>query len=313
MAPSVPCAFARLEDAVAWDGVTGAAGEVPVALRLRTGPLVLTDYTATPYDATSLAAVTGTLAGSCDAVLVGEHQNRPDFPPALMTRLIEDAGARPWITLTCRDRNRIVLEQELAALAYTGVAGVLCVTGDGRAQDVRPGVTQVFDLDSTRLTALAAQAGLPLVAVAESPLSPPAGIRAARVRQKQLAGAGVCVLNHVREPRQVADFAHRLRQAGATLPIVAAVAVYTDERSARVFDLPGLRLDDAEVARVLAAPDPVAAGIEAAVAEARALLAVPGVVGLNLSGLASGRDEVFAASVKAEVGRQVRELEWSAA
>ena len=37
-----------------------------------------------------------------------------------------------------------------------------------------------------------------------------------------------------------------------------------------------------------AAPDPVAAGIAAAVAEARALLAVDGVAGVNLSGLASG-------------------------
>jgi methylenetetrahydrofolate reductase (NADPH) len=309
MTPSLRCAFAGLEDAVPWDGARAPApAPVPMALRARTGPLVLTDYTATPYDATSLAAVTGTLAGSCDAVLVGEHQNRPDFPPALMARLIEDAGARPWITLTCRDRNRIVLEQELAALAYTGVAGVLCVTGDGRAQDVRPDVTQVFDLDSTRLTALAAASGVPLVAVAESPLAPPAGIRAARVRQKQLAGAGVCVLNHVRNPRQVADFAAALDRAGATVPLVAAVAVYTDERSARVFDLPGLELDGTQVERVLAAADPVAAGIAAAVAEARALLAVPGVAGVNLSGLASGRDLVFAAEVKAEVGRQVREL-----
>jgi hypothetical protein len=144
--------------------------------------------------------------------------------------------------------------------------------------------------------------------VAESPLSPPARVRAGRVRQKQRAGAGVCVLNHVAEPAQVAGFAAEVRAAGASLPLVAAVAVYTDERSAGVFNLPGLRLDGAAVARVLAAPDPVAAGIEAAVAEARALLAVPGVVGVNLSGLASGRGPVFAAEVKAEVGRQVREL-----
>ena len=52
---------------------------------------------------------------------------------------------------------------------------------------------------------------------------------------------------------------------------------------------PGLHLDDAVVARVLAAPDPRAAGIAAAVAEARALLAVPGVVGVNLSGAGSAR------------------------
>jgi hypothetical protein len=60
------------------------------------------------------------------------------------------------------------------------------------------------------------------------------------------------------------------------------------------------------VARVLAAADPVAAGIEAAVAEARQVLALDGIAGVNLSGLASERGEIFAAEVKAEVGRRIR-------
>ena len=99
------------------------------------------------------------------------------------------------------------------------------------------------------------------------------------------------------------------RRAGATLPFVAGVAVYTDERSARVLQaFPGLHLDGAAVEQVLAAPDPVTAGIAAAVAEARALLAVPGVVGVNLSGLASARGEVAGAEVKAAVGERVRAL-----
>ena len=50
------------------------------------------------------------------------------------------------------------------------------MTGDGRGASVRPGVTQVFDLDGTRLAALAAGMGLP-VAVPESPEAPPVGLR----------------------------------------------------------------------------------------------------------------------------------------
>jgi hypothetical protein len=69
---------------------------------------------------------------------------------------------------------------------------------------------------------------------------------------------------------------------------------------------PGLHLDPAVVERVLAAPDPRAAGIEVAVAEARALLAVPGVVGVNLSGRGADREEDGAA-VKAAVAEQLRE------
>jgi hypothetical protein len=70
---------------------------------------------------------------------------------------------------------------------------------------------------------------------------------------------------------------------------------------------PGLGLDAAAVDAVLAAADPREAGVAAAVAEARALLAVPGVVGVNLSGLASGLGEDEGARVKAEVARRLRE------
>jgi methylenetetrahydrofolate reductase (NADPH) len=105
----------------------------------------------------------------------------------------------------------------------------------------------------------------------------------------------------------VASFVAAARDAGATLPFVAGVAVYTDERSARVLQrFPGLHLDDGAVERVLAAPDPREAGIAAAVDEARALLAVPGVVGINLSGLGSARGEDDGARLKAEVAARLR-------
>ena len=66
-----------------------------------------------------------------------------------MAALIKDRGVRPWITLTCRDRNRVVLEQELVGLTVLGVDGVLCVTGDARGPGVAAEATQVFDLDGT--------------------------------------------------------------------------------------------------------------------------------------------------------------------
>ena len=71
--------------------------------------------------------------------------------------------------------------------------------------------------------------------------------------------------------------------------------------------LPGLDLDPAAVRHVLDQPDPVEAGIAAAAAEARALLEIPGVVGVNLSGVASARGYEHAAHVKAEIARLIRE------
>jgi 5,10-methylenetetrahydrofolate reductase len=275
--------------------------------RARRGPVVLADLTVAPFDRASVRSVVGVLAPVSDGLLIGEHQNRPDLPPTLMAEEVLAAGGRPWTTLACRDRNRLVLEQELAGLAVVGVDGVLCVTGDGRRAEVPAGITSAFDLDGTRLAALATAAGLS-AAVPESPDSPPVPLRPVRVAEKQRAGAQLCVLNHVGSPARLAEFIAAARAAGATLPFIAAVAVYTDERSARVLQrFPGLHLENSAVAQVLGAPDTVTAGIDAAVAEARALLAVPGVVGVNLSGLASAHGEETAAEVKAEVATRIRE------
>jgi 5,10-methylenetetrahydrofolate reductase len=224
-----------------------------------------------------------------------------------MAALIREAGGVPWVTLTCRDRNRLVLEQDLVGLLVAGADGVLCVTGDGRAHGVRRGVTQVFDLDGTQLAALAGEMGH-AVAVPESPAAPPVELRPGRLVEKQRAGAHLAILNHVGDHVEVARFVATARQLGLTIPVVASVAVYTDEVSARVLQrFPGLHLDPRLVERVLAAEDQRAAGIEAALTEARQLLAVDGVAGVNLSGLASGAGELAGAEVKAEIGRRLKE------
>jgi methylenetetrahydrofolate reductase (NADPH) len=269
-------------------------------------PVVVTDLTLPAFDADAVARITNLLVGSCDALLVGEHQNRPDFPPTLMAALIRQSGGNPWLTLTCRDRNRLVLEQELVGLRIAGADGVLCVTGDGRAEGVRPGVTQVFDLDGTRLAALATSLGV-AVAVPEAPHAPPLQLRPQRLFHKQRAGAQLAFLNHVGSAAELEVFVRASHDAGVTMPLIAGVAVYTDARSAQVLqNFPGLDLDPEPVARVLAAADPVQAGIAAAVEEASQLLAIDGVAGVNLSGLASGRGESFAAEVKAEIGSRIR-------
>ena len=269
-------------------------------------PLILTDFSSEPYSLSAHAVVAGIVAPVSDAVLVGEHQDRPDFPPAQLASVLQQAGARPWITLSCRDRNRVVLEQELHGLRELGVGAVLCVTGDARAYDVRPEVTQVFDLDGPRLAALAAAIGLP-AAVPETPAAPPRHLRPFRLAQKQRAGAAVAVLNHD-TIASVTGFMEAAALAGVTIPVIAAVAIFTDEASASSLSgLPGLELDPAVVRAVLDDPDPVAAGIAAAARHARATLAIPGVAGVNISGPASARGYEFSARIKAELAVRIRE------
>lgn len=292
----VPCVF---------DEPVAPVAETP-GRPLASAPLVLSDFSTPPFDRVALARTSAILGPSCDAVLVGEHQDRPDFPPTLFAQLLLGAGVRPWLTLACRDRNRVVLEQELRGLQQVGVDAVLCVTGDGRAYDVRPDVTQVFDLDGPRLASLAATLGLS-AAVPETPSAAPQHLRPLRLVHKQRCGAAVAVLNHVARPADVATFVDAARAAGLTIPVIAAAAVYTDAISANALHgLPGLELDQATVRDVLGARDPQSAGIDAAVMEAAQLLAIDGVVGVNVSGLGSARGWEHAAHIKAEIGTRIR-------
>ena len=288
-----------------WDGpeATSAPRAGVVAGRR---PLIVTDLRVRPYDRRSIAAVTQRLSVDGDAVLVGEHSGRPDFPPALMATTVLDAGGRPWVTLSCRDRNRVVLEGELEALATIGPAGVHCVTGDARAASVRPDATQVFDLDSVRLTALARRFDL-TVSVAATPVAPPVTLRPQRIVEKQRAGADVCFVNHAGGPDVVATFVGAARAAGATLGFVPCVAVFTDVESLEVLHrFPGLVVDPAETRRVMASSDVREAGIAAAVDQAARMLAIDGVIGVNLSGSATSGPELASAAIMADVAARLR-------
>jgi methylenetetrahydrofolate reductase (NADPH) len=86
------CAFA---EAVPW--LAPARSRVAVD-----PPLILTDFSCAPFDPAAVAETASIMAPYCDAVLLGEHQNRSDFPPTLMGRLLLEAGVTPWMTLDCR-------------------------------------------------------------------------------------------------------------------------------------------------------------------------------------------------------------------
>ena len=271
-------------------------------------PLVVCDARPTVPTLAAARALGEAYAGWCDAMLLGEHHDRVDLPGSLLAAAAVEAGARPWVTVTCRDRNAVALEAELAACAAVGAVAVHCVTGDARAPHVRPGTSGVFELDSLRLTSLARSFGL-TVSVAESPLVAPVAARPSRAADKCRAGATWCFLNVGVGPADVARFVAASRRAGSTMRHVACVAVFTDEGGAeRLGALPGVGIGAAEVRRVVGAPDPVAAGIERAVDVARSLLAVDGVDGVNLSGPASTRSEADRVAVVRAIADRLRDL-----
>jgi methylenetetrahydrofolate reductase (NADPH) len=261
-----------------------AGGRDGLAVR---SPIVVCDFRPTEATVEAAASLARAYAGWCDAVLLGDHHDRVDLPGPFVAAVAQAEGCNPWVTLSCRDRNRVVLEADLAACAELNVGAVHCVTGDARAAHVRPDATQVFDLDSMRLTALAATFGL-TVSVAESPLVVPIEVRPGRVADKSRAGADWCFVNIGPTAQQTATFIGAARAAGADLRYIVCIPMFTDaDGASRLQALPGLGLEPDAVHAILASPDPISSGIDRAVTEARRFLDIDGVAGVNLSGPAS--------------------------
>ena len=275
--------------------------------RLAAGRVIVADFPARALDADAIAAAGRALRGSVDAVLSGDAgTSRVQFPPAYRTRLIRESGLSVWAGVNCRDRNRVALQGELAALAHAEASAVHCVTGDHTLTGSRPDAEPVFDLDSTELVSLAADAGH-LVSAAESPAAPPGLRRVSRLLEKQRAGAEVCFVNHAGGAPAVAAFVSAASDAGVGVTFLACVAVVTSAESAALLrTFTTLALEDGYLDQILAARDARAAGINAAVRLAEDLLAIDGISGVNLSG-GSGRDGAAAfADALAEIGSAIR-------
>lgn len=263
---------------------------------LTTRPVIIADFPARALDAESTTECAETLRGRLDAVLAGDAGSaRVQFPPAYRASLIQAAGVAVWTGINCRDRNRVAIEGELAALAHADVAGVHCVTGDHTETGSRPDAAPVFDLDSTAVASLARAAGH-LVSVAEAPATPPVGRRAERVLEKERAGAEICFVNHAGGAEPVAAFIAEARALGSRLGFIPCIPVVVSRESAELLrTFTTLVLPPGYLGEILASRDPYGAGIRAAVALGREFLTIDGVVGLNLSGgTAPGGEAAFA-------------------
>lgn len=291
---------------VRWDGATPPSGDSAGASRMRrllaTRPIVVADFPARALDARSLTECAAALRGAADVVLAGDSgRERVQFPPAYRTALIRAEGVEVWSGFTCRDRNRVAMEAELAALAHAGVSGVHCVTGDHALTGSRPDAAPVFDLDSTQAAFLARAAGH-LVSVAEAPATPPVERRPARLLEKQRAGAEICFVNHAGGVEPVAAFIRDARELGVTLGFIPCIPIVLDHASAELLkSFTTLVLPPGYLDRILAARDPRAEGIAAAVELGHGFLDLDGVVGLNLSGGTGPGGELGFAEALAEI------------
>jgi methylenetetrahydrofolate reductase (NADPH) len=220
--------------------------------------------------------------------------------PLAVAIALKQLGMEPVMQLTCRDRNRLALEAEIAGAALHGIENVLCLTGDDVTAGDEPEARRVFDLDSTQLLATARGMGegrylsgrriepapkLFLGAV-ENPGAPPYDHRVDRALKKVRAGARFLQLQVSFQPERLAAFMAEAVAKGLAgeCALLPSICLVRSPRSLRYIDghVPGIEVPAALIERCERAADPEAECFEVACELAEYARALPGVAGLHL-------------------------------
>src|SRR5262249_34678170 len=192
---------------------------------------------------------------------------RADASPPAAAIALKRLGMEPIMQLTCRDRNRLGLEADLAGAALHGIENILCLTGDDVTAGDEPEARRVFDLDSVQLLGLGSSMArgtylsgrkidpppkLFLGAV-ENPGAPPFAYRVDRALKKVKAGARFLQLQVSFRPEQLDAFFAEAVEKGlveqcALLPSICltrspAALRYMDE------NVPGIEVPAALIER----------------------------------------------------------------
>jgi len=238
--------------------------------------------------------------------------------PLAVAIALKQLGMEPVMQLSCRDRNRLALEAELAGAALHGIENVCCLTGDDVTAGDEPEARRVFDLDSIQLLVAARQMAVGhylsgrtidpaprfFLGAVENPGAPPYDYRVDRALKKVRAGARFLQLQVSFRPEQLAAFVTaELASQVALLPSICLVRSpaalrYVDER------VPGIEVPAEIIERCERAADPEAECFEVACELADHARSLPGVAGLHLI---SFRREAGIARLCSRLGIPTRE------
>jgi methylenetetrahydrofolate reductase (NADPH) len=241
--------------------------------------------------------------------------------PLAVAIALQQLGMEPVMQLTCRDRNRLALEAEIAGAALHGIENICCLTGDDVTVGDEPEARRVFDLDSIQLLAVAETmrngrylSGRKLnpppelfLGAVENPQAPPVHHRVDRALKKVRAGARFLQLQVIFDIDPLMSFMIEANQKGLAerAAILPSICLVRSPSALRFIDarVPGISVPPDVIERCERAANPEAECFEVACELADAARALPGVRGLHLI---SFRKEAGIARLCARLGVPTR-------
>jgi len=194
-----------------------------------------------------------TLRGRVDAVHVTDNAHAaPRLGALAFAGLLERVGLETVMHLSCRDRNRLMLQADLLGAAALGVKNVLCITGEHPRTGAHFESKPVFDLDSISLLALARtlrdeaklwngrllEQAPRLFLGAGAEMSEPFEYRPRRLAVKVAAGCDFAVSEALTRLGRFPEYLHRVRDLGLDrhLYLLATIAMPADQPEAAAAD-----------------------------------------------------------------------------
>jgi methylenetetrahydrofolate reductase (NADPH) len=220
--------------------------------------------------------------------------------PLAVAIALKQLGMEPVLQLTCRDRNRLGLEAEIAGAALHGIENICCLTGDDVTAGDEPEARRVFDLDSIQLLALGASmaegmylSGRKLdpapklfLGAVENPGAPPYDYRVERSWKKVRAGARFLQLQVSFEPQRLSAFMQEAVEKGlaTACALVPSICLVRSSSALRYMDehVPGITVLQETIERCERAANPERECFDVACELAEHARSLSGVAGLHL-------------------------------
>ena len=207
-----------------------------------------------------------------------------------VARLLLDEGIEPVLQMACRDRNRIAIQADLLGAHALGIRNLLCLTGDPVRAGDQPKARPVNELESVRLlqqvTAFNRGDDPVKGQLADGPTDIFAGAAAdpqcaswsglvRRMQRKKAAGARFIQTQMVMDAAVLERFCREIAEP-MQLPVLAGVFLLKSARNASFINrmVPGACIPENLIARLEAAADPAAEGIQIAAEQVQQYLGV---------------------------------------
>jgi methylenetetrahydrofolate reductase (NADPH) len=252
------------------------------------------------------------LLGPCvDAIQVNDHAwNAVHMSGVAAASLVLRQGTDPVATLSCRDRNRIALYQDMLGLRALGVTSILLSRGPDIAKNQPVKTQAVFDMSVTQLIAMATSFNDLDPPVPDKEFHIGVGAKVLRthdewdaksLRERSGAGARFLQLQLCFNMDMLRHYMQSLIAKRLTwdCSVIVTLAPLPSAEVARWVKkhVGGARIARAVIDRLEAAADPRREGIEICAEWMREIAAIPGVGGIHL--MTMGSPESIKASIVA--------------